>query len=281
MQNYNNAYQDFLKDRKINQLNQKNDIDNTLSVPASNKNNIHSINIYDNYNKIKLEDIKEIEPYYDEDLDNYLNINEFNNIDYDTNIDYDEKNELMKKNYNLKTQEPLKFNSDDYVLIPKKKLKSLSNSKKKNHKYIQKLNTNVANNFNNDTDIDIDTDTDTDIDDNLDIDNETTIDIFDENIYQEPTIEEFKTYKKKHKEKFRNTNSTVLQGSNENIVKKKNPINDFYKNIINIGLFILIGVFIIFLLDLLTELALHKGMKQTVEILIPLLEELKSLKDKK
>ena len=65
------------------------------------------------------------------------------------------------------------------------------------------------------------------------------------------------------------------------LLKKKNPINDFYKNIINIGLFILIGVFIIFLLDLLTELALHKGMKQTVEVLIPLLEELKSLKDKK
>jgi len=273
MQNYNNAYQVFLKDRKINQLNQKNDINTTLNVPASNKNNKHSINIYDNYNKIKLEDIKEIEPYYDEDLDNYLNINEFNNIDYDTNINNDEKNELMKKNYNLKTQEPLKFNSDDYVLIPKKKLKSLSKFKKNNNRYVQNLNTNNINDINIDTDTDSDTDTDTDIDEN--------IDILDKNIYQKPVIENFKTYKKKHKEGFKNNNSSILQGYNENIVKKKNPINDFYKNIINIGLFILIGVFIIFLLDLLTELALHKGMKQTVEVLIPLLEELKSLKDKK
>ena len=62
MQNYNNAYQVFLKDRKINQLNEKNNIDNTLSVsPAPNKHNKHTINIYDNYNKIKLENIKEIE----------------------------------------------------------------------------------------------------------------------------------------------------------------------------------------------------------------------------
>ena len=69
--------------------------------------------------------------------------------------------------------------------------------------------------------------------------------------------------------------------NNNNNNNNKKSINNFYKSMINIGLFILIGIFIIFLLDLLIELALHKGMKQTVNILAPLLEELKTLRKRK
>ena len=264
MKNYNNAYQIFLKDRKVNQLNEKN-INTTLNVAPS-TNNKHTVNIYDNYNKIKFEDIKEIEPYYDEDLDNYLSINDFNSIDYEYNDPHEDqiKNELMRKNYNLKTQEPLKFNPDEYILMPKKKLKTLLKNKPK--KKIE---------YNDESDNDTDNE-----DYNMNNNTETNIDVIDHDITHEPVIEEFKTIKK-HKEKFRNNRSRVLEQYSPEIIKKKDPINNFYKNIINIGLFILIGIFIIFLLDLLTELALHKGMKQTVEVLIPLLEELKTLKEKK
>ena len=38
------------------------------------------------------------------------------------------------------------------------------------------------------------------------------------------------------------------------------------------------GIFIIYLLDLLIELSLNKGMKKTLDTLLPLLEELKELK---
>ena len=84
-------------------------------------------------------------------------------------------------------------------------------------------------------------------------------------------------------------NKTIIPLSEENIINKegyKNFNNEqdyskyFYKNLINILLFIFIGILLIYLLDLLTELALHKGMKQTVEILAPLLEELKTLRNR-
>jgi len=54
--------------------------------------------------------------------------------------------------------------------------------------------------------------------------------------------------------------------------------NNFYKTLINIAIFILIGIFIIYLLDLLCELSLNKGMKKTLDTVLPLLEELKELK---
>lgn len=280
MQNYNKAYHNFLKERNVNQLNHKN-VKDTINVsPSPNKKNKHNINIYENYNKIKLEDIKEIEPYYDEDLDSYLNINDFNSIDYNISdiCEDDVKRELMRKNYNLKTQEPLNFNTDDYILIPKNKLKNSKN----NHK---KIYTPIPQNLNTYNNTDIDTDTDTDTDTDIDSEDEKTNNIYrNDNQKHKAIIEPFKNKNKRTKEKFINKDYQnppyVLQGYSQENVSKKDPINNFYKNIINIGLFILIGIFIIFLLDLLTELALHKGMKQTVEILIPLLEELKNLKEK-
>jgi hypothetical protein len=83
------------------------------------------------------------------------------------------------------------------------------------------------------------------------------------------------------KQKLNQQNSDVKIDTFTNSVNlNNNEVNTFYKNLINIGIFILIGVFLIFLIDLLTELALHKGMKQTVEILAPLLEELKTLRNR-
>lgn len=54
----------------------------------------------------------------------------------------------------------------------------------------------------------------------------------------------------------------------EHISEKKDM---FYKNLVNIGLFIFIGVLIIFLCDQITEIAISLGMKRTVQLLEPYL----------
>jgi hypothetical protein len=46
----------------------------------------------------------------------------------------------------------------------------------------------------------------------------------------------------------------------------------FYKNLINIGLFVLIGIMIIFLCDQITEIAINIGMKKTISIIEPYLQ---------
>jgi hypothetical protein len=48
----------------------------------------------------------------------------------------------------------------------------------------------------------------------------------------------------------------------------------FYKNLINIGIFIFIGVLIIFLCDQITEIAVNIGMRKTVLILQPYLKKM-------
>jgi hypothetical protein len=51
----------------------------------------------------------------------------------------------------------------------------------------------------------------------------------------------------------------------------------FYKNLINIGLFVFIGILIIFLCDQITEIAVNIGMKKTVSILEPYIARLEKL----
>jgi hypothetical protein len=51
----------------------------------------------------------------------------------------------------------------------------------------------------------------------------------------------------------------------------------FYKNLINIGLFVFIGILVIFLCDQITEIAVNIGMKKTVELLKPYLARLDKL----
>ncbi len=49
----------------------------------------------------------------------------------------------------------------------------------------------------------------------------------------------------------------------------------FYRNLINIALFVFIGILILFLCDQITEIAINIGMKKTVAILEPYLERYK------
>jgi hypothetical protein len=61
--------------------------------------------------------------------------------------------------------------------------------------------------------------------------------------------------------------SDIVQSKNTDYTK-----DVFYKNLINIGLFILIGIMIIFLCDQITEIAINIGMKKTFQLLEPYLQ---------
>lgn len=256
MEKYNDAYQIFLKDRKINENKNynKNDIINTVS---NNSNSKSSINLYENYDKIKTDKIDSVEPYYDEDLDNYLNLSDFNNnnVQMQKICDDDYKKTLMNYDYNLRTQDTFNHNKDDYVLVSKKDLMEFNNSLNiKNNNYKNAIDKQeISNNPNNNS-----------------VSYNNTENIPNRNnlinkIYEE-TI-------RPHDDMIIN-NSTRIIENYENI----NKTNNFYKILINIAIFILIGIFIIYLLDLLIELALNRGMKKTLDTLLPLLEELKELK---
>lgn len=64
-------------------------------------------------------------------------------------------------------------------------------------------------------------------------------------------------------------------------IVKKEPVDKkdtFYKNLVNIGLFIFIGILIIFLCEQITEIAINIGMKRTLMILEPYMQKSKSVK---
>jgi hypothetical protein len=273
MEKYNDAYQIFLKDRKINENKDynKNDIINTAN---NNSNSKSSINLYENYDKIKNDKIDSVEPYYDEDLDNYLNLSDFNNnnVQMQKICDDDYKKTLMNYDYNLRTQDTFNYNKDDYVLVSKKDLMEFNNSLNiKNNNYknaIDKQQTpnnpnNNSVNYNNpeNNSVNYNNPNNNSVNyNNIPNTNNVINKIYEETIrpYDDMII----------------NNPTRIIENYENI----NKTNNFYKTLINIAIFILIGIFIIYLLDLLTELALNRGMKKTLDTLLPLLEELKELK---
>ena len=257
MEKYNDAYQIFLKDRKINENKNynKNDIINTVN---NNSNSKSSINLYENYDKIKNDKIDSIEPYYDEDLDNYLNLSDFNNnnVQMQKICDDDYKKTLMNYDYNLRTQDTFNHNKDDYVLVSKKDLMEFNNSLNiKNNNYKNAIDKQEISNNPNNNSVNYNNNTE-----NIPNRNNLINKIYEETIrpYDDMII----------------NNPTRIIENYENI----NKTNNFYKTLINIAIFILIGIFIIYLLDLLTELALNRGMKKTLDTLLPLLEELKELK---
>ena len=256
MEKYNDAYQIFLKDRKINENKDynKNDIINTAN---NNSNSKSSINLYENYDKIKNDKIDSVEPYYDEDLDNYLNLSDFNNnnVQMQKICDDDYKKTLMNYDYNLRTQDTFNYNKDDYVLVSKKDLMEFNNSLNiKNNNYKNAIDKQQTPNNPNNNSVNYNNP------ENIPNSNNIINKIYEETI-------------RPHDDMIINNPTRIIENY-ENI----NKTNNFYKTLINIAIFILIGIFIIYLLDLLTELALNRGMKKTLDTLLPLLEELKELK---
>lgn len=262
MEKYNDAYQIFLKDRKINENKNYNKQDIINTTTNNNNNSKLSINLYENYDKIKNDKIDSIEPYYDEDLDNYLNLSDFNNnnVQMQKICDDDYKRTLMNYNYNLKTQDTLTRNKDDYVLVSKQDLMEFNNNlNKKNNEYKIALDKQLSQNNNN---------AEKQFNNNIPRSN---------NI---PPTNNIPRYNNVYEETLNPYDDMVINNPTKIIenFENVNKRNNFYKTLINIAIFISIGIFIIYLLDLLTELAFNRGMKKTLDTLLPLLEELKELK---
>jgi len=264
LENYNSAYQIFLKDRKVSEnKNYNNDNNIVLKNTNNNNNNKPSINLYNNYEKIKSEKIDNIEPYYDEDLDNYLNLSDFNNnnIEMQKVCDDDYKQTLMNYDFKLKTQDSL-HNKDDYVLVSKKDLMEYNNMLNNKYQNMSRETATPPSNYNMEPTINQD------------------MNIKKPNIVNPQEI----PLRNQTQQPF-NTDVIINNPYEKNIETYQNYYNyqnqqnnNFYKTLINIAIFILIGIFIIYLLDLLCELSLNKGMKKTLDTVLPLLEELKELK---
>lgn len=177
-----------------------------------------------------------IQPYYDDELEKYLDVKQFNrniNLNY-TPVDNEEEyviNQQFAKNNGYNNE----YNNANRYNIPSNFTYNKTNSASNDVSYFQK----------NDDDIDIDTDTDYNV---------------------KPTNKKFCR---------KNTANTVSNIENSNkLTNNTNNTNDiFYKNFINIGLFIFIGILIIFLCEQITEIAIHIGMKRTIAILEPYLRK--------
>lgn len=121
---------------------------------------------------------------------------------------------------------------------------------------------------------------------------------YDEELEQYLNINDSKTLKPIISEQIPKSNNdseilnlpspTSLKSSNISEIKQdiqtSKSIHDikkeqFYKNLINIGLFIFIGVLIIFLCDQITEIAINIGMKKTMGLLDTYLSEIRAKKD--
>jgi len=106
---------------------------------------------------------------------------------------------------------------------------------------------------------------------------------YDEEIEKYLSINDFNnnnfSYKEKSEEEVKLSPSQEQQKSIEpkcvEITEKKPSTEDvFMKNMINIGLYMLVGLLIIFICDQITEIAISIGMKKTVYILEPYLRDI-------
>ena len=75
-------------------------------------------------------------------------------------------------------------------------------------------------------------------------------------------------------EKFINPYNPILHDDKQNNKQTNNKKDIFYKNIINIGLFIFIGILIIFICEQISEIAINIGMRRTFLLLEPYLEKI-------
>lgn len=176
-----------------------------------------------------------IQPYYDDELEKYLDVKQFNrnvNMNY-TPVDNDEEyviSQQFAKNHGYDNE----YNNANRYNIPSNFTYHQSNPSLTNTSYFQ---------TNED-------DTDTD----------------------------YNRTKKNQMVYRKNTANTVKTANTVNDMEKPNKSTDntndiFYKNFINIGLFIFIGILIIFLCEQITEIAIHIGMKRTIAILEPYLRK--------
>lgn len=203
--------------------------DNTIANPS-----------YEAFNKDNKD--KDIQPYYDEDLEQYFDINNLKDA-----INYKSSNESPpymsnsnKNGYsNDNTSEYRNINNKDDNLLSSEKYNLTLEDKEKAAEALKTLKM---------------------IEDKI---NKNT---------PKPNIEYSNDSSVKDINSYKSTTPLTEQSKNEKTNGKSiNDDNDIYYNIINIALFIFIGIIIILLCDQITEIAINIGMRRTIRILEPYL----------
>lgn len=181
---------------------------------------------YTEYNKNNT--FNDIQPYYDEDMEQYFDINNLTDaVNYKSNSAYfPNSNENNYSDNNTNDYTNISNNNGDDLL--KTNSFNLSDDDKKNA--LKALNT------------------------LKDIENKIRASQSNENI-----------------ESVSKTN--IETSKKEDDIKPSNNTSIFYNNLINIGLFIFIGIIVILLCDQIAELAIQLGMKKAMYIMQPLLEK--------
>jgi len=182
-----------------------------ISLNSTTANNIS----YDEFNKQS--DIKSVQPYYNDDLEKYLNINNFQNA-----INYPSASQTQPSSQSVSQPSSKSVSQPSSQNLPPTSPDISIKSNLSNDNIIQ-----TNNNTNNNT------------------------------------------------SQYTNINNTDLIIPPKTDIKNKKDI--FYKNLINIGLFIFIGIVIIMLCDQITEIAINIGMKKTMIMLEPYLQKIQEL----
>lgn len=209
-----------------------------ISLNSTSANNIS----YDEFNKQS--DIKSVQPYYNDDLEKYLNINNFQNA-----VNYPSASQIQSSSSSSPTSLTSSTSSTSSS-SPSLPTSSTSSSSPSSPSSSSSSTLPVP------------------------LSPSSTPAISIDNIIQSNNNTNNNT------SQYTNINNTDLIIQPKSDIKNKKDI--FYKNLINIGLFIFIGIVIIMLCDQITEIAINIGMKRTMNILEPYLQkmqELNQLKD--
>lgn len=178
--------------------------------------------------------MKGVQPHYDEELEKYLNVNDFQN----TNLNYypeDYSKSYQTTNYSEPEQ------NDEYIGY---KNGGRYLPKQPHYRQVSHTYENEDNRYHN-----------------------NRIQHFDEtNSSQYIPIQKRKPIMDQTIPQQPEQITKTISPNNKVVVDQKDT---FYKNLVNIGLFIFIGVLIIFLCEQISEIAINIGMKRTIMILEP------------
>jgi hypothetical protein len=203
--------------------------DNTIKNPS-----------YEAFNKDNKN--KDIQPYYDEDLEQYFDINNLTDaINYkSSNTSQSYMSNSNKNGYsNDNTSEYRNINNKDDNLLTSEKYNLTQEDKEKAAEALKTLKM---------------------IEDKI---NKNT---------PKPNIEYSDDSSVKYIKSYKSTAPQSEKSENKNVDNKTTyDNNDIYYNIMNIVLFIFIGIIVILLCDQITEIAIHIGMRRTIRILEPYL----------
>jgi len=213
----------------------KKDYERTMKVYTSDEG--HTAPTYDEFNKNNA--LNNIQPFYDEDLEQYFDFNNLKDAINYKPAQLPNDNKVAYTNNNTNDYANTKNKEDDLLST---NIYNLSEDDKKNA--LQALKTLKE------------------IEDKINKTSPSSVEKMN-NQYMDLQTQTFaKPYQQNNDNQSNKTSTT--RKCNENV---------FYNNVVNLGLFVFIGIIIILLCDQITEIAIQIGMKRTMTMLQPYLQK--------